>query len=68
MNLVLRNITGAELARQLKVTRQAITFWKTRGKIPAERVLAVEAASGVSRSVLRPDLYPPDERRQGAPD
>src|SRR5262249_61669544 len=26
-------------------------------RIPAERVLAVEAATGVSRTMLRPDLY-----------
>jgi TorA maturation chaperone TorD len=27
------------------------------GRVPAERVLSVEAATGVARSVLRPDLY-----------
>lgn len=28
---------------------------------PAESVLRVEAATGVSRHSLRPDLYPPEE-------
>lgn len=60
VEIVLERVRSAELARQLNVTRQAITLWKSRGKIPAERVLAVEAISGVSRSVLRPDLYPPE--------
>lgn len=60
VEIVLERVRSAELARQLNVTRQAIALWKNRGKIPAERVLAVEAISGVSRSVLRPDLYPPE--------
>jgi DNA-binding transcriptional regulator YdaS (Cro superfamily) len=32
--------------------------WCARGSVPALRVLAVEAATGVSRKALRPDLYP----------
>ncbi len=44
------------LARQLGVTRQAISQWD---RVPAERAIQVEAASGVSRERLRPDLYPP---------
>jgi TorA maturation chaperone TorD len=43
------------LARRLGVAQPSISIWT---KVPAERVLAVEAATAVSRSVLRPDLYP----------
>lgn len=47
------------LAKRLGVTPQAIDQWRLR-KIPAERVLAVELATGVSRHLLRPDIYPAD--------
>ncbi len=40
----------------------AVQNWIMRGRIPAERVLAVEAATGVSRHDLRPDLYPREPR------
>jgi DNA-binding transcriptional regulator YdaS (Cro superfamily) len=43
------------LARQLDVSHQAIRRWTK--KIPADRIIAIEAATGVSRSALRPDLY-----------
>lgn len=44
------------LSRKLAgITPQAISQWK---RVPAERVLEVERATGVSRHELRPDLYP----------
>jgi len=50
-----------ELARLLDVTPQAITKWKNT-RVPAERVLEIEAATGgaISRHELRPDIYPRD--------
>jgi DNA-binding transcriptional regulator YdaS (Cro superfamily) len=48
--------TIAALARALGVTRAAIHQWR---RIPAERVISVEKATGVPRHELRPDLYPP---------
>lgn len=45
------------LAKKLGVTYQAVQKWEL-SKVPAERVLAVEAATGVSRHDLRPDIYP----------
>ena len=45
------------MAKLLKVSRQAVQNWHKHG-VPAERVLSVEAISGVSRSELRPDIYP----------
>ena len=48
------------LADTLGVSTQAITKWRRR--IPAERVLDIERATGgeVTRQQLRPDLYPED--------
>ncbi|MCC6887044.1 MAG: molecular chaperone TorD family protein [Hyphomicrobiales bacterium] len=42
------------LARRIGISQPSVSNW---ARIPAERVLAVEAATGVDRSVLRPDLY-----------
>ena len=49
--------TKARLAKLVGVSPQAITKWLKSG-VPAERVLAVERETGVSRHVLRPDIYP----------
>lgn len=46
------------LARVLGCTPQNVQKWCASGRIPAERVLRVEEATGVSRHDLRPDLYP----------
>lgn len=43
-----------------QITGKAVAKWITEG-VPAERVLKVEAATGVSRHELRPDLYPRDD-------
>jgi TorA maturation chaperone TorD len=42
------------LARKIGISQPSVSNW---ARIPAERVLAVEAVTGVDRSVLRPDLY-----------
>jgi len=42
------------LARRIGISQPSVSNWS---RIPAERVLAVEAATGVDRTVLRPDLY-----------
>jgi TorA maturation chaperone TorD len=46
----------SELARRLGISQPSVSNWD---RIPAERVLSVEAATGITRSVLRPDLYAP---------
>jgi DNA-binding transcriptional regulator YdaS (Cro superfamily) len=60
---VVRAIHGAgglgALAKALGISYQAVQKWRRSG-IPAERVLVVEKLSGISRSELRPDLYPPE--------
>ena len=43
------------LARLLGVAQPSVSGWM---RVPAERVAAVEAVTSVSRSILRPDLYP----------
>ncbi|MBN8943883.1 MAG: molecular chaperone TorD family protein [Rhizobiales bacterium] len=43
------------LARGLGISQPSVSNWQ---RIPPERVIAVEALSGVGRQLLRPDLYP----------
>jgi TorA maturation chaperone TorD len=47
-----------ELARRIGISQPSVSNWV---RVPSERVVSVEAATGVPREVLRPDLY-------GAPD
>ena len=52
-----------ELARRIGISQPSVSNWS---RVPAGRVLSVEAATGVARAILRPDLYselrgPPDE-------
>ena len=42
------------LARRIGVSQPSVSNWD---RIPAERVLSVEAVTGVARRVLRPDLF-----------
>jgi TorA maturation chaperone TorD len=44
----------AQLARKIGIAQPSVSNWT---RVPAERVIAVEAATGVSREVLRPDVY-----------
>ncbi len=43
-----------ELARRIGISQPSVSNWT---RIPADRVIAVEAATGIDRSILRPDLY-----------
>lgn len=44
----------AQLARKIGIAQPSVSNWS---RVPAERVAAVEAATGVPRTELRPDLY-----------
>ena len=44
----------AKVARELRLSRSAVAMWRL---VPAERVVAVEAITGIPRDQLRPDLY-----------
>lgn len=57
--------TQKQLAEKLGVTEQAVGKWKDK-KIPVIRVLQIEAALGINRSFLRPDIYPSEESKQAA--
>jgi DNA-binding transcriptional regulator YdaS (Cro superfamily) len=46
------------LAKLTGVSYQAVQKWLRTGSVPAERVLPIEEATGVSRHDLRPDIYP----------
>jgi TorA maturation chaperone TorD len=43
-----------ELARRIGISQPSVSNWT---RVPAERVLTVEAVTGVGRATLRPDLY-----------
>ena len=49
------------LAQAIGVSRQAIYRWKRR--IPAERVVDIEAATGIDRAALRPDIFGRQKKR-----
>jgi TorA maturation chaperone TorD len=44
----------AQLARKIGISQPSVSGWS---KVPAQRVIAVETVTGVSRNHLRPDLY-----------
>jgi TorA maturation chaperone TorD len=52
------------LARGLGITQPSVSTWR---RIPAARVLEIEALTGIPRTVLRPDLYQ-EQRSAGGGD
>jgi hypothetical protein len=52
-----RGLIG-HIARSLGLTRGAVAKWD---RVPAERVGQVEAATGIPRYLLRPDICPPPQ-------
>lgn len=47
------------LSRNLGLAHPTIIGWRRRDQIPAERVHAVSAVTGISPEELRPDLFGP---------
>lgn len=48
----------SKAARTLGIPKpNVVTNWKKRGQVPVERVLQIEAATGISRHILRPDIF-----------
>lgn len=54
--LAARGLRLIDLASRVDVDKATVTRWAQK-RIPAERVLGIEAATGIPRSELRPDLY-----------
>jgi DNA-binding transcriptional regulator YdaS (Cro superfamily) len=48
-----------KLAAKIGASQQLVSYWLKKGKrgVPAEYVLPIEAATGISRHDLRPDIY-----------
>lgn len=48
-----------KVAKALEVTPQAVNLWVRTGRVPPERVLALERLSNgtISRHELRPDVF-----------
>lgn len=49
--------SASALGSAVGVTKMAVSLWRRNG-IPAERVIQVFKATGVTPHELRPDLYP----------
>jgi DNA-binding transcriptional regulator YdaS (Cro superfamily) len=49
----------AALARMLGVVPMAVSNWKLRGQVPADKCLAIERATlgAVTKEQLRPDVF-----------
>lgn len=60
----LRDEVGiAVLAKALgNITPQAISQWK---RVPPGRAIDVESATGISRHILRPDIFGPEPVKTG---
>jgi TorA maturation chaperone TorD len=55
LQLAINAVGGiAALARRLGISQPSVSNWS---RVPVERLSSVESATGVSRSLLRPDLF-----------
>ena len=52
----------SKFAERIGTSQQNVSYWLANDKeLPAEYVLATEAAFGISRHELRPDIYPREQ-------
>jgi len=58
------------LATLIGTTQSQVWYWLSRSKkgVSAQFVLSIEAATGVPRHELRPDIYPAPQAAPGAGD
>lgn len=50
--------SARSLATSLGVSSMAISKWRNRGLVPADRVIPIFSVTGITPHELRPDLYP----------
>ena len=56
LTVAIKAAGGADaLAQKLGIARRTLFMWRSEG-VPAERVIAVSAATGIPAADLRPDL------------
>jgi len=46
----------SQLATELKVNKSQVTRWN-QNKVPIERIVQIEAVTGIPRQKLRPDVF-----------
>ena len=59
----------SSLAAAVGVTQQCVSFWLTKskhGRLPAEHVQTVSAATGIPPHELRPDIFPAPTHAPGS--
>lgn len=60
MSALEKAISAAEgvsnLAASIGVRQNVVSNWRARGQVPLERCAAIEAATGVTCELLRPDV------------
>ncbi|EKF17093.1 transcriptional regulator [Nitratireductor pacificus] len=59
VDMLIEKLGGlTKAARTLGVRNPSVVAnWRSRGRIPVERVLDVERLAGISRHVQRPDIF-----------
>ncbi|HCM9506496.1 YdaS family helix-turn-helix protein [Enterobacter bugandensis] len=56
-NAIMKTGSASALGALIGVSKMAVSLWRRNG-VPAERVLPLFSATGVTPHELRPDLYP----------
>ncbi|EKP1098584.1 transcriptional regulator [Enterobacter hormaechei] len=56
-NAIMKTGSASALGALIGVSKMAVSLWRRNG-VPAERVLQLFSATGVTPHELRPDLYP----------
>ena len=57
----------SKAAEKLGISNPSVVMnWRLRDSIPADRVLAIESLTGISRHKLRPDVFGAEKERHTA--
>lgn len=61
VDMVIEKLGGVTKAAGILGVKNPSTIanWRTRGRVPPERVLEIESLTGISRHSLRPDVFGP---------